>query len=153
LGDALDDLPGLSSSSMAWALVLLTDIAGNLSVVGGIGLIGLFPAGVPETRAEKGVLGGAAASAVALPVLGTIVSLTPPAGLFEPAQPDAVSPLYLPAAGFIAPAVSALRYSFAVWTLLGLMLLYLRYRRSPAASRRLIRWLLVGWGAAMVIFA
>lgn len=136
LGDAFDDLPGLSSSSMAWAVVLLSDIAGNLSVVGGIGLVGLFPAGVPETRAEKGVLGGAAASAVALPVLGTIVSLTPPAGLFEPAQPDAVSPLYVPAAGFLAPSVSALRYSFAVWTLLGLMLLYLRYRRSPAASRR-----------------
>jgi signal transduction histidine kinase len=153
LGDALDDVPGVGQSSWAWALVLLADIVGNGSVVAGIGLVGLFPAGVPETRAEKGVLGGAAVTAVLLPVLGTIVLLTPPTGLYEPAQPDAVSPLYVPAASFLAPAVSALRYSFAVWTLLGLVLLYLRYRRSPAASRRLIRWLLVGWGAAMVVFA
>jgi signal transduction histidine kinase len=153
LGDALDDVPGVGQSSWAWALVLLADIVGNGSVVAGIGLVGLFPAGVPETRAEKGVLGGAAVTAVLLPVLGTIVSLTPPTGLYEPAQPDAVSPLYVPAASFLASAVSALRYTFAVWTVLGLVLLYLRYRRSPAASRRLIRWLLVGWGTAMVVFA
>jgi signal transduction histidine kinase len=153
IGDALDDVPGVAQSTWAWALVLLADIAGNGSVVAGIGLVGLFPAGVPETRAERGVLGGAAAVAVALPVLGTIVSLTPPAGLFEPVQPDAVSPLFVPAASFLAPAVSALRYSFAVWVLLGLVLLYLRYRRGSAAPRRQIRWLLVGWAAAMVIFA
>ena len=130
IGDALGDVPGVAQSSWAWALVLLADIAGNGSVVAGIGLVGLFPAGVPETRAERGVLGGAATVAVAVPVLGTIVSLTPPAGLFEPAQPDAVSPLFVPAASFLAPAVSELRYSFAVWVLLGLVLLYLRYRRS-----------------------
>ena len=153
IGDALGDVPGVAQSSWAWALVLLADIAGNGAVVAGIGLVGLFPAGVPETRAERGVLGGAATVAVAVPVLGAIVSLTPPAGLFEAAQPDAVSPLFVPAASFLAPAVSALRYSFAVWVLLGLVLLYLRYRRSSPAARRLIRWLLVGWGAAMVIFA
>lgn len=152
VGDALGDVPGVGTSSWAWALVLLADIAGNGSVVAGIGLIGLFPAGVPETRAERGVLGGAAAVAVALPVLGTIVFLTPPAGLFEPAS-DAVSPLYVPAASFLQSTLIALRYSFTVWALLGLVLLYLRYRRSLPAARRLIRWLLVGWVAAMVIFA
>ena len=153
IGDALDDVPGVAQSSWAWALVLLADIAGNGSVVAGIGLIGLFPAGVPETRAERGVLGSAAAVAVALPVLGTIVFLTPPTGLFEPAQPNAVSPLYVPAASFLQSTVLALRYSFAVWVILGLVLLYLRYRRGSAAGRRLIRWLLVGWAAAMVVFA
>ena len=153
IGDALGDIPGVDESSWAWALVLLADIAGNGSVVAGIGLVGLFPAGVPETRTERGVLGGAAATAVLLPVFGTIASLTPPAGLFEPAQPGAVSPLYVPAAHFLAPAVSALRYTFAMWVLLGLVLLYLRYRRSPATARRLIRWLLAGWGTAMVVFA
>jgi signal transduction histidine kinase len=153
IGDALDDVPGVAQSSWAWALVLLADIAGNGSVVAGIGLIGLFPAGVPETRAERGVLGGAAAAAVALPALGTIVFLTPPAGLFESAQPDAFSPLYVPAANFLQSTVIALRYSFAVWVVLGLVLLCLRYRRGSAESRRLIRWLLVGWVAAMVVFA
>ena len=152
IGDVLDDVPGVAYSSGAWVLVLLGDIAGNGSVVAGIGLVGLFPAGVPETRAERGVLGGAAVTAVALPVLGTIVSLTPPVGLFEPAQPGAVSPLYTPAASSLAPAVSALRYTFAVWVILGLVLLYLRYRRGSAAARRLIRWLLVGWATAVVIF-
>jgi signal transduction histidine kinase len=152
IGDALGDVPGVAQSSWAWALMLLADIAGNGSVVAGIGLIGLFPAGVPETRAERGVLGGAAAVAVALPVVGTIVFLTPPAGLFEPAS-DAVSPLYVPAASFLQSTVIALRYSFAVWVMLGLVLLYLRYRRGSAAARRLIRWLLAGWAAAMVIFA
>lgn len=153
IGDTLDDVPGVAQSSWAWALVLLGDIAGNGSIVAGIGLIGLFPAGVPETRAERGVLGGAAAAAVTLPVLGVIVFLTPPAGLFEPAQPDAVSPLYVPAAGFLQSAVIALRYSFAVWVILGIVLLCLRYRRGSASARRLIRWLLVGWAAAVVIFA
>ena len=153
IGDVLDDVPGLTQSSWAWALVLLADIAGNGSVVAGIGLTGLFPAGVPETRAERGVLGGAAAAAVALPVLGAIVFRTPPTGLFEPAQPAVVSPLYVPAASFLAPAVSALRYTFAVWVILGLVLLYLRYRRGSATARRLIRWLLAGWAAATVVFA
>ncbi len=152
IGDALGDVPGVAQSSWAWALALLADIAGNGSIVAGIGLVGLFPAGVPETRAERGVLGGAAAVAVALPVLGTIVFLTPPAGLFESAS-DAVSPLYLPAASLLQSTVIALRYSFALWVLLGLVLLCLRYRRGSAAARRLIRWLLVGWGAAMVTFA
>jgi signal transduction histidine kinase len=152
LGDALDDIPGLTLSSAAWLVVLLGDIAGNGAVVAGLGLVGLFPAGVPETRAERTVLGGAAAAAVALPVLDMIVFPTPPAGLFEPAQPDIVSPLYTPAAGFLAPAAIALHYTFAVLVLLGLVLLYLRYRRGSAATRRLIRWLQVGWGSAMVVF-
>jgi signal transduction histidine kinase len=59
----------------------------------------------------------------------------------------------VPAANFLQSTVIALRYSFAVWVLLGLVLLCLRYRRGSAAARRLIRWLLVGWGAAMVTFA
>jgi signal transduction histidine kinase len=153
LGDALDDIPGLTLSSSAWLLVLFADIAANGSVVAGIGLVGLFPAGVPETRAERSVLAAAAAAAVALPVLDMIIFPSPPAGLFESAQPDIVSPLYSPAAGFLASAAIALRYTFAVLVLLGLVLLYLRYRRGSAAARRLTRWLLAGLGAAMVVFA
>ena len=153
LGDALDDIPGLTLSSSAWLVVLFADIAGNGAVAAGVGLVGLFPAGVPETRTERTVLGGAVSAAVALPVLDMIVFRTPPAGLFEPAQPGILSPLYEPAAGFLAPAAIALRYAFAVLVLLGLVLLYLRYRRGSAAARRLIRWLLAWWATAMVVFA
>jgi signal transduction histidine kinase len=152
-GDALYDVPGLSLSPSAWVLVLVADITGNASVVAGIGLIGLFPAGLPETRTERLVLRGAATAAVALPVLSLVVFPTPPAALFEPAQPGILSPLYVPAANSLAPVVTALRYTFPVWVILGLVLLYLRYLRGSATSRRLIRWLIVGIASAFAIFA
>jgi signal transduction histidine kinase len=146
LSNALYDVPGMAQSPSAWAIEVVTDIAGNGSVVAGIGLIGLFPAGVPETRAERTVLSSAAAAAVALPVLIMIVSRTPSSALFGPENPDIVSPLYVPALRSLAPAVSALRLVFAAWILLGLGLLYLRYLRGSPAERRLIRWLLSGGG-------
>ncbi len=152
LGNALGDVPGLSGSSWAWELSLLEDIIGNLSVVGGIGLIGLFPAGRPETRTERVVLGGAAAIAVAVPVLSMVAFPSPPDGLFEPAQPDALSPLYRPGASLLQPVVNGLRYTFAVWVIFGLVLLWLRYLRGSAADRRVIRWLLVVIATAFVVF-
>jgi signal transduction histidine kinase len=152
LGNALGDVPGLSGSSWAWELSLLEDIIGNLSVVGGIGLIGLFPAGRPETRTERVVLGGAAAMAVAVPVLSMVAFPSPPDGLFEPAQPDALSPLYRPGASLLQPVVNGLRYTFAVWVIFGLVLLWLRYLRGSAADRRVIRWLLVVIATAFVVF-
>ncbi len=153
LSNALYDVPGVLQSPAAWVVELITDIAGNGSVVAGIGLIGLFPAGVPETRAERAVLGSAAAAAVALPVLIMIVSWTPSSALFGPENPDIVSPLYVPALRSLAPAVSALRLVFAAWILLGLGLLYLRYLRGSPAERRLIRWLLAGLACAVGVFA
>jgi signal transduction histidine kinase len=153
LSNALYDVPGVLQSPAAWVVELITDIAGNGSVVAGIGLIGLFPAGVPETRAERAVLSSAAAAAVALPVLIMIVSWTPSSALFGPENPDIVSPLYVPALRSLAPAVSALRLVFAAWILLGLGLLYLRYLRGSPAERRLIRWLLAGLACAVGVFA
>ena len=153
LGDAVTDLPVVAGSSFAWIAVLAGECASNASVVAGIGLIGLFPTGVPDRRGERLVLHTAALTAVLLPVLMMLSSPTPPEGLFQPAEPAITSPLFLPAARPVEPAAAALQYTFAAWTVLGVIMLYLRYRRSPSEDRRRIRWLLAGMGAAMVVFA
>ena len=81
LGDAVTDLPVVASSSFAWVVVLAGECASNASVVAGIGLIGLFPTGVPQRPGERWALRTAAAMAVALPVLLMVSSPTPPASL------------------------------------------------------------------------
>jgi signal transduction histidine kinase len=153
LSNALYDVPGIRGSGWAWVVELAADAASNGTVVAAIGLVGLFPVGVPQTRAERVVLRGAAAAAVALPVLSMIVRRTPSTALFASQDQGIVSPLYVPAARFLASAVGALRLTFAAWVVLGLVLLCLRYRRGPAAERRLIRWLLAGLANAAVMFA
>jgi signal transduction histidine kinase len=153
LGDAVTDLPAVAGSSFAWIAVLAGECASGASVVAGIGLIGLFPTGVPDRRGERWVLAAAALVAVLLPVLLMVSSPTPPEGLFQPAEPGITSPLFLAAARPVEPVVAALQYTFAAWIVLGVIMLYLRYRRSPPDDRRRIRWLLVGMGSAVVAFA
>jgi signal transduction histidine kinase len=153
LSNALYDVPGILGSGSAWLVELAADTAGNGTVVAAIGLVGLFPVGVPETRAERVVLRAAAAAAVSLPVLSMIVRQTPATALFGSQDEGIVSPLYLPATRFLASAVGALRLTFAAWVVLGLVLLCLRYRRGPATERRLIRWLFAGGASAAVMFA
>jgi len=52
----------------------------------------------------------------------------------------------------VEPILAALQFTFPAWVFLGLVLLYLRYRRSAAADRRRIRWMLVGTGSALLVF-
>ena len=129
--------------------------AGNGSVVAGIGLVGLFPAGVPETRdrarsarRRRRDRGGC------YQFVGTIAS-PDTAGRFVRARPARCGQPAVRARGpFPWPRPSArCATPSPCGSLLGLVLLYLRYRRSPATARRLIRWLLAGWGTAMVVFA
>ena len=149
LGDALPAVAG----SAAWLVLVAAEIAGNASVVAGIGLLGLFPTGTPQRRGERWVLGAMAAAAAALPLLAEITSPAPPTDLFGYSGKPAIgSPLYLPAAHPAEPVVVALHHVFAVGTVLGVVMLYLRYRRSAAEDRRRIRFLLVGAVAAMVVF-
>jgi signal transduction histidine kinase len=152
VGDAVTDLPVVAGSSIAWIVVLIGKCAANASVVAGIGLIGLFPTGVPQRRGERLVLRTAAVTAVLLPVLLVISSPTPPEGLFQSAEPGIASPLFLPAARLAEPVVAWLQYTFAAWVILGVVMLYLRYQRSPSQDRRRIRSLLVGMGTAIVVF-
>ncbi len=153
LGDILGDgLPAMTGFS-AWLVVVAAEIASNASVVAGIGLIGLFPTGIPQRRGERWVLRSTAAMAVALPLLVEMTSPAPPTDLFGYAgEPAIASPLYLPAARPAEPAVVGLHHAFTALTVLGVIMLYLRYRRSAAEDRRRIRFLLVGAVAAMVVF-
>ena len=151
LGDALPPLTAGSSS--AWIVALIGAWAGNLATVAGIGLIGLFPTGVPQRPGERWVLGAAAAAALLLPVLLTISSAAPEDSFPGAGGPAIASPLFLPAARPLEPVAVWLYNGFAAWIVLGLIMLYLRYRRSPSDDRRRIRWLLAGMGSAVVVFA
>ncbi|HEY7147697.1 MAG TPA: histidine kinase, partial [Streptosporangiaceae bacterium] len=153
LSDAVADLPAVAGASFAWAVVLAGQCASNASVVAGIGLIGLFPTGVPQRPGERWVLRTTAAMAVALPVLLMVSSPTPPGALFQPAEPAITSPLFLPSARPLEPVAAALQDTIAAWIVLGVIMLYLRYRRSSPEDRRRIRWLLAGMGGAVVLFA
>jgi signal transduction histidine kinase len=137
----------------AWLVVLAADWVGNASVVAGIGLIGFFPTGAPERRSERVVLYVAGAVAALLPVLLLVTSPTPPSALFQPAQPGILSPLYQPGLSALEPVLAAVHLTFPVWAALGVVLLYLRYRRSPSRDRSQIRWLLAGMASALVTFA
>jgi len=153
LGDARYDAPGLTNQSWAWVVVLAAEWAGNASVVAGIGLIGFFPTGTPDRRSERVVLWVVGALALAAPVLLMIAGPTSPSALFQPARPAISSPLHQPAFGAIEPVLAALQFTFPVWAGLGVVLLYLRYRRSPGRDRSRIRWLLAGMASALVTFA
>jgi signal transduction histidine kinase len=151
LGDVVPLLA--QDSSYAWAVVLAAEWAGNATVVAGIGLIGLFPTGVPQRAGERWALRTAALAAVLLPVL-LLSSPTAPGGLFaDPADPVIVNPLFLRAFGSVGPVAAMLQYTFPLWGVLGVFMLYLRYQRSPSADRRRIRWLLAGAGGAVALFA
>jgi signal transduction histidine kinase len=143
VGDAL--LPLLHGMSYAWVAWLIGAWASNGSAVAGIGLIGLFPTGMPQRTAERWVLRIATAAAVLLPVLFLLTNPTAPRDTFPgPVGPGVTSPLFLPALRPVGPAVAGLYYSFAAWTVLAVIMLYLRYRRSLQDDRRRIRWLLAG---------
>jgi len=71
LGDAI--LPLVHGSPAAWIVALAREWAGYACLVAAVGLIGLFPTGVPQRAAERRVLWTAAAMAVLIPVLQIVV--------------------------------------------------------------------------------
>jgi signal transduction histidine kinase len=151
LGDAL---PLTAGSSSAWSVALIAAWAGNLGTVAWIGLIGLFPTGVPQGPGERWVLRASAAAALLLPVLVMVSSAAAPGDSFPgPGGPVIASPLFLPAAHPLEPIAVWLYNWFPTWIVLGLIMLYLRYRRSPSDDRRRIRWLLAGMGSTVVVLA
>jgi signal transduction histidine kinase len=150
LGDVV--LPAADGSLIAW-IALVREWAANACVVAAIGLIGLFPTGLPQRRGERWVLRIAAITAILLPVLLVISGPTVPRGSFGADQPVLANPLFLPAARPAQPIAAGLDYAFAAWVVLGVIMLYVRYQRSPSQDRRRIRFLLVGALGAMVVFA
>jgi signal transduction histidine kinase len=151
LGDVV--LPATDGALIAW-VALARECAGNACIVASIGLIGLFPTGLPQRRGERWVLRIAAVTAILLPVLLVISGPTVPRGSFGDADaPALANPLFLPAAHPVHPIAAGLHYTFAAWVVLGVIMLYLRYQRSPSEDRRRIRFLLVGVMGAIVVFA
>ena len=156
LGDAV--LPLVHTWPYAWVISLVRAWVSDAEAVAGIGLIGLFPTGEPQRTAERWVLWVTSAAAVLLPLLFLASNPTAPRGGFPSAtEPVIASPLFVPALRPLGPATASLYYTFAAWTVIGLILLYLRYRRSSADDRRRIRWLLAGamggLASAAAIFA
>jgi signal transduction histidine kinase len=146
-------LPLVHGWSFAWVISLVRAWASDGSAVAGIGLIGLFPTGTPQRAAERWLLWAATAVAVALPVLLLVASPTAPKDTFPGVEPAVTSPLFVPAASPLEPVAAVLYYTFAAWAVVGVIMLYLRYRRSPAEDRRRIRWLLAGAAGALVTAA
>jgi signal transduction histidine kinase len=156
LSVSFDDavVPAVAGSSSAWIAALMREWLSNASVVAGIGLIGLFPAGIPQRRSERWVLRIAAVTGAALPVLLLVSSRTAPRQLFSnPGERAIPSPLWLPAVHPLQAAPTALYDTFPAWAVVGVLLLYLRYRRSGPEDQRRIRWLLLGASGAIVVFA
>ncbi len=126
---------------------LVCQWAGAAIAIAIIGLFGLFPSGRPEGRLDRLVIWAAAAVAVAVPVLnalsGANLALTgwPPGQDLAPLVSFGVPvPALAPLSGLIVVVYN----SYPFWTVVGVVLLALRYWRGPATQRRQVRWLLLG---------
>jgi signal transduction histidine kinase len=140
-------------SSLAWVVVLVRTCAAVASVVTGIGLIGLFPTGKTARPAERWVIAVTAPVALALPLLLFVSGPLAPPEVFPESSRDIASPLYMAAAAPVAPVATAIYLSSPAWIILGVIMLYWRYRHAHPGQRRQIRQALVGLTCAVMIFA
>jgi len=146
-------MPAVVGRPADWLVWIVRNWLGAAAIVAGLGLIGLFPTGRAERGYERLVLGTAAALAAVLPLVLLVTGpFAVPETFGPPTDIGIVSPVYWPAAAALHPAAARLNTWLPTVTTLGLLLLYLRYRRAVADSRRRIRWLLFGALIAMVCF-
>jgi signal transduction histidine kinase len=146
-------MPAVVGRPADWLVWVIRNWLGAAAIVAGLGMIGLFPTGRAERGYERWVLGASAALAAVLPLVLLVTGpLAVPETFGPPADAGIVSPVYWPAAAALHPAAARLNTWLPTVTTLGLLLLYLRYRRAVADSRRRIRWLLFGALIAMVCF-
>ncbi|MGN6795768.1 MAG: histidine kinase [Streptosporangiaceae bacterium] len=145
-------LPHVGFSVVGW-VILAAICCGNASAVAGIGLIGLFPTGRPDRAGERAVLTVAAVLAVAVSILVVVASPQMPLDPYAaPGTPSIASPLFQPAARALSGAANVAYQSFSAIIIVGLVMLYLRYRRSPAAERHQVRLALIGLAAGIAVF-
>jgi signal transduction histidine kinase len=145
LGDAV--LPALRHGSWLWVLAMIRVWVGTFSVVAGMGMIALFPSGLPRRPAERWLLRDAIALAAALPLAQLLADPSVPRGMYpNEAEPTLSNPLYLPALRPVGPVADRLYQTFPLLVAAAVVVLYLRYRRSTPDERRRIRWLLFGMG-------
>ncbi len=154
IGECLDGvvLPHTSLAAAGW-VALAAMCAGPPSEFAGLGLIGLFPTGRPDRRGERTVLGVAAALAVLVPVSVAVTSRWLPRDPFaSPGAPPIASPLFWPAARPWSDVANLVYQSFIAVIVVGLIMLYLRYRRSPQSQRRQVRLALTGLASGLAVF-
>lgn len=151
LGDAV--MPLLPSTApWLWIVALVRVWVGNLSVLAGTGLIGLFPGGVPKRTGERWTLGLIGAVALTMPIVQLVSNPVAPQGAYpNPDAPVIPSPLYVEAAAAAGPVANWLHQASSAWLLAGVAMLYLRYRRAVPDERRRIRWFLAGWAGVAVM--
>jgi signal transduction histidine kinase len=145
-------LPHTSLPAAGWVALAAT-CASTLSIFAGFGLIGLFPAGRPGRPGERTVLGVAAVLAVLVPVSVAVTSRWLPRDPFgSPGAPPIASPLFWPAARPWSGVANLAFQSFIAVLAVGLIMLYLRYRRSPQSQRRQVRLALTGLASGLAVF-
>jgi signal transduction histidine kinase len=149
LGDVV--LPSVGFASAGW-VVFIAICVGNLCEVAGVGLIGLFPTGKPDRRGQRAVLIMTAVLAVLLPVLVLVASPWMPRDPFAALGASSIpSPLFQIAAWPLSTLANVAQQFFIVVLVAGLIMLYLRYRRSAQSERRQVRLALVGLAAGTAV--
>ncbi len=150
LGDVV--LPHVGLAAVGW-VGFVAMCAGTASEVAGIGLIGLFPAGRPDRTGQRAVLIIAAALAVLVPVFVVIASPGMPRDPYAgPDSSSVASPLFHPAARPLSTVANVIYQLFVTVIVAGLIMLYLRYRRSPQSERHQVRLALLGLAAGIAVF-
>jgi len=135
-----------STSSVTAAIALLYLWFGVAAPVAGVGLVGLFPSGRPERVYERVAIWAVALVGFLLPLLqaASLADISSDGGPAGSVAPIVFPALHVPALAPLGGAAGAVFRTNPAWTLIGVALLALRYRRTDGAQRRQIRWLLFG---------
>jgi signal transduction histidine kinase len=144
---------GTTSSATA-AIALLYLWFGVAAPVAGVGLVGLFPSGRPERAYERVAIWTVALAGFLLPLLqaASMADISSDGGPAGSVAPIVFPALYVPALAPLGGAAGAVFRTNPAWTLIGVALLALRYRRTDGAQRRQIRWLLFGIAASLSLW-
>jgi signal transduction histidine kinase len=143
-----------STSSVTAAIALLYLWFAVAAPVAGVGLVGLFPSGRPERAYERVVIWTVVAAGFLLPLLeaASLADLSSDGGPSGSLAPIMFPALHVPALAPLGGTAGAVFRTNPAWTLIGVALLALRYRRTDGAQRRQIRWLLFGITASLSLW-
>ena len=142
------------TSSVTAAIALLSLWFGVAAPVAGVGLVGLFPSGRPERAYERVVIWTVVLVGFLLPLLqaASLADISSDGGPAGSVAPIVFPALHVPALTPLGGAAGAVIRTNPAWTLIGVALLALRYRRTDGAQRRQIRWLLFGIAVSLSLW-